>query len=212
MVRPARSRRPPAMLAAIRSTPSVLFFVALAATACGGAAQTELFGAPGDGGDGGTNTDSGQSVDSSHNQGPGDSGGPADTSPGQPDTTMLPPAPDTGGPPSSLLPCGSGQPGCPAGPQEVCCITGDVPNLSFACSDSASCMGVPISCATTADCGGEICCGTETGTGSATRYTDVKCQPVCGGVHFCDPAASDCPSPTKCTASTLLPGYFVCRG
>jgi hypothetical protein len=81
----------------------------------------------------------------------------------------------------------------------------------FTCSDMASCSGVPISCANSAQCGGEVCCGTETGTGTNTRYTQVQCQPTCGGVHFCDPAANDCAAPTKCTASMLLPGYFVCR-
>ena len=193
-----------------------LTVLGLVATACGGASQTELFAPPD--GDAGSRTDSGQLGVDSSSAGSTDTGVP-DTAPRHPDSgsapdTAPPPGQDAGPPAMATLPCGAGQPDCPAGGQEVCCISGDPGNLAFTCTDSSSCAGtgVPISCASSAQCEGEVCCGTETGTGTNARYIDVQCQPTCGGgVHFCDPAADDCPSPTRCNASMLLPGYFVCR-
>jgi hypothetical protein len=185
-------------------------FVALAMVACGGASQGQLFSPTQDGGV----TDSATAeVDSSTSF--FDSGA-ADTQPiGAPDSTVVdsfspPPGPDTG-PGQSNLPCGAGQPSCPAGGSEVCCITGGATDPTFQCTDMAGCMGVAISCANTAECGGQICCGTETGTGTGTQYVSVQCQPTCNAVRLCDPAADDCPQGEKCTPSMLLAGYFVCR-
>ncbi len=183
--------------------------------ACGGASQTELFSPPSDdGGSGNSIADTGRlatdtSVGAVDVSAPDTSTGPkidssiADTSP--------PPVADTAPPPSTTLPCGAGQPDCPTGGQEVCCVTGDIGNLSFGCTDKAMCTGTPISCTSTADCAGAICCGVETGSGTATRYVHVSCAATCDGVYFCDPAANDCPNGTACSASMLLPGYFVCR-
>lgn len=183
--------------------------------ACGGATPTDLFAAP-SGEDAGVDSarvvvDSGSGMPSFPDvttSVPLDSAPPPDTAP--PPMTN----PDTGAGGSQTFPCGEGQPGCPVGPEEVCCVTGMFPSLNFACSDQNMCMqqgGAPISCSSPAQCAGETCCGTETGTGTNTHYVDVQCQPSCNGVELCDPMAPSCRTGTTCQPSMLLAGYYVCR-
>jgi hypothetical protein len=186
--------------------------LAMTMTACGGASsEGQLFSPPHDGGVTESGSTAPDSSTSFFDSGAADTApiGPADSS--AVDTSVSPPPGEDSGPPQTSLPCGAGQPSCPAGGSEVCCITGGVGNLTFQCTDMASCMGVPISCANTAECGSQICCGTETGSGQGTHYVSVQCQPTCNAVRLCDPAANDCPQGETCSSSTLLSGYFVCR-
>jgi hypothetical protein len=188
--------------------------LACLSAACGGATPTDLFAAPTAGSDAGP-LDSG-AFDSGHADTtlPDVGTSPVDSAP-PPDTAPPPTMPqDTGTSTPGTLPCGQGQPDCPVGPEEVCCVSGTPGMLNFSCSDQNMCGqqgGVPVSCSTPAQCPGETCCGTESGSGGNTHYVGVQCAPACNGVEFCDPAAPACKGNATCEPSTLLPGYYVCR-
>jgi len=208
---------------------SLLLVVALAA--CGGATESGLFGGGGGGDDAGSadaagNHDAGDA--SSADASPGDD---ASTSPDAnardaaplPDAAARDAAVDTGAIDPGIY-CGkNGNQNvyCTVG-QDDCCATvqnGQPPNYQCKSIQSLSCQGLMIGCDDTADCHGEICCGTI--DAQTQRYREVACKTSCDNpgpnnstqYHLCDPmlAPSDCPQGTTCQASTLLPGFYICR-
>jgi hypothetical protein len=212
-----------------RFLPAASFFIVLAtalAPACGGATDPhDLLSGAGTGAGG---HDAG--VDTGSHYTPDSGGGTPDTSVpvvdsgvGVIDTGIgLPeasPPPDSGGGGSFTCPPGT----CTA--PDVCCATGTGMGMTptfkcqaatKACGNAAG-PGTPISCSSSADCNGEVCCG-ENLNG---YYSRVSCQPTCSGtgtgggtlVTFCDPAASDCPvAAPLCQPSQVLgQGFDVCN-
>ena len=106
----------------------------------------------------------------------------------------------------------------------LCCgsITSYYPTYTyaFACealSDLVQCAaGLPIYCDDDHDCPNSgVCCGD---LDQQNHYTKVSCKTTCTGyvfpytqVHFCDPKNPKCDTNQSCTASTSLPGYYVCQ-
>lgn len=204
--------------------------VAAAIAACGGAHDSDLFGAPGGGGasdDSGTTSggidggggghDASNGVDAAPHK---DGGGGVDAGP-TPDAGN----PDTG--PVSKDPgifCGKDGNGndvfCVVN-QQACCAPavppGDVPPYKCV-SGGGTCAGTRIACDDTADCPGKICCGSY--DPNQQRYTEVACRSSCSGqgpngtqlIRMCDPvlSPSDCPNGTICKESGILPGFYYC--
>jgi hypothetical protein len=108
--------------------------------------------------------------------------------------------------------------------KNLCCgtITSYYPQYTyaFACeplSDLVQCAaGVGVYCDDDHDCPNNgVCCGD---LDSQNHYAKVSCKATCTGtvwpytqVHFCDPKNPKCDTSQKCTASTSLPGYYVCQ-
>lgn len=208
-----------------RSLPLVAFLVFALPGACGGAIdQYDLLG--GGGAPVGTK-DAGSEA-------PGQGGGLVDVSvPPETGATIDasgPPVVDTGAPvlEASPVETGSGESNilCPpttCQSPDVCCATGTGQGNTptFACQSAheecgtSSSPGTPITCATTANCPGGVCCG-ENNNGF---YEKVSCEPTCTGqasdgsnlIQFCDPSVGDCPTGTTCQPSAILTGYNVCE-
>jgi hypothetical protein len=214
-----------------------VLFVALA-SACSGAASSDLL-ARSSGGGSGASGSSGGASNSSGSGGSGSSGGgsggdttsqdsgpPLDSGTGfdsgggddanVPDTGMME---TTAG--SKGVQCGSGTKVTYCQNGDICCVvppTGLFQTTpTYTCQGpNATCSGTPVHCASAADCGhGQVCCGTENVGIISTTYTDVSCQNGCSGtthVAFCDPAAPVCPQATqRCQMSTVITAYGVCR-
>jgi hypothetical protein len=200
------------------------FALAITLCACGGAAETGLFGANA-GDDGGT-------FDASSNDASNDASSDAaptnDATNDGPDMRDAMPLPDARPPPHDAA---QGDPGIYCGTQgartaycaptqQECCVTGNAGSMQYSCkaAGSLSCFGLTIPCDDSADCAGQICCGVQ--DMGATHYVSVSCQATCdpqgpGGEPqriFCDPnvTPSECPMGTACTMSAFLPGYSVC--
>jgi hypothetical protein len=205
-------------------------FVAVAIAACGGAHDSELFGAPSGGSatddsgattgglDGGAEHDASSGVDASPQK---DAGAGIDASL-PPDAGKQDSGP-VGGDPGIF--CGKDPQGtdvfCAVGQQSCCAPTvapGNVPPYTCV-SQGGQCSGTRIACDDTADCSGKICCGAFDNT--TQSYTDVTCRSSCSGtgpngttlLRFCDPALSpsDCPVGTTCLESGILPGFYRCN-
>jgi hypothetical protein len=92
---------------------------------------------------------------------------------------------------------------------ETCCATFDTNAFHFACQpQTASCLGVPISCARQADCpANSVCCVTDSSQSCVTRGT-------CTGDLVCDPNAptSECQRGQLCVPfnNPTVP-YFSCH-
>lgn len=209
-----------------RSLPLVAFLFFSLAGACGGATdQYDLLG-----GGGPVNTAPKDAGSDAPSQGGGltDVSVPQDT--GAPFVDTGTPVVDTGTPVPESSPIDTGGGGadflCPpttCHTPEVCCATGTGQGNTptFKCqgpSDkcgTTSAPGTPISCATSADCPGEVCCGADLNG----FYEKVSCEATCTGqgtdgstnIQFCDPSADDCPTGTTCQASQVLLGYSVCN-
>jgi hypothetical protein len=147
-----------------------------------------------------------------------DSGSVEDSSIGLPDSGE---GPDTGPPPTTEFTC----PPTTCKEPQVCCATGEgqgetatykCQTAGKTCQDTSGNAGTPISCASAANCPGEICCGDNNGN---SFYNKVSCEPTCTGtsstggtnVVFCDPNGNDCPTGTTCQASQILQGFSVCN-
>ena len=207
--------------------------VALLFVACGGAAQSDLFGGGGGAGsqDSGGAADTGSSgVDSGNGAGDAstgtdaghhrDAGGPPVDAGEPPDTGVI--GVDSGAGDPGIY-CGKGSQGdiyCPVG-QDDCCITAQGTSaITYACEavGALTCLGVAAMCDDTADCGNKMCCGTF--DSASSRYREVTCRSSCSGQgpngtvyrRFCDPflQPSDCPQGQACQASQVLTGYYVC--
>ena len=107
--------------------------------------------------------------------------------------------------------------------KNLCCgtITSYYPQYTyaFACealTDLVQCAaGLPVYCDDDHDCASGVCCGD---LDQQNHYAKVSCKATCTGfvwpytqVHFCDPKAPKCDGNQTCTASTSLPGYWVCQ-
>ena len=116
-----------------------------------------------------------------------------------------------------------GKTDCDAG-AELCCatITSYYPTYTyaFACeptTDLVQCAaGIGVYCDDDHDCppSAQLCCGDL----GYQRFNKVSCKPTCTGVvygvpqiHFCNPNAPDCEMAQTCTASMVMPGYYVCQ-
>jgi hypothetical protein len=202
---------------------SAVVLLCLGAAGCGGAAETELFGAgtedasgssplPGDN-DGGRGTDGTVESGVRRNR---DSGGPdvsalADASEG---------GDDAANPRDPGVFCGKTTETVYCTPPDICCVM-DPSAPSYSCETSQfNCPnGVPVACDDEADCPtGLLCCGAFDQT---LGYRQVTCEKSCAGpdpsgdllFRFCNPAAT----PDECAAiglhckpSTSLAGYFRC--
>ncbi len=114
---------------------------------------------------------------------------------------------------------------CKLGSQECCAVQGDSggSQTTYKCVSTAAltCLGtdaITIPCDDNAQCSNnQICCGTTDQSGS--YYASVSCQSSCNGggqFVFCDPNAlpdvcTALGNGSTCTASQILPGYFVCN-
>jgi len=142
----------------------------------------------------------------------------------QPDVTQVKdaaPPKDSGNPyVDPGIACGNGE--CDPS-KNLCCgtITSYYPQYTyaFACeplTDLVQCAaGLGIYCDDDHDCASGVCCGD---LDSQNHYAKVSCKATCTGyvwpytqVHFCDPKAPKCDTNQTCTASTSLPGYYVCQ-
>ena len=170
-------------------------FVVVLAASCGGAKETDLFGA---GSDAGVSSDGG-SVDGAQ---AADAGRPKDS--GQPSG-------DPG------VHCESAD--CPV-PSQACCRREVGPGFSFACTAAGNCSGsgttLEITCDDAHDCaGGNVCCVSASQQNTATEVVCRslgECQQQ-GRAVVCDPnAPNPCPSGKNCQPSQqTLPGYNICR-
>jgi hypothetical protein len=123
--------------------------------------------------------------------------------------------------------CGRSQTGdvyCTVDTQD-CCISGSGQNASYRCMTALTCGfsgAISVACDNSAECtGNQVCCGTI--DPQSDTYEMVQCAASCDPENdehtFCDPNAavdvcasipSDNGPPYTCTASTILPGYYVC--
>jgi hypothetical protein len=189
-------------------------------SACGGAADTGLFG-----GGGGTVTDSGSGTSDSGGTHGDDSGTANDM-----DATTLPdaspgvdavapmdsatPVPDSSMPHDTIH-C-EGTAGCTPG-AEVCCRRQNGPtSFSYACTQPQNCNGngdLAIPCDTASQCAtGEVCCMT---VDAQNRASSVQCtlgvDCMQGATELCGPPMTSCPTGT-CTVSTFtIPSYDFCK-
>jgi hypothetical protein len=162
---------------------------------------------------------------------PQDAGGgaPDDAGGGTPDDAGGESPPDAGTTgPSGGIPCGADS--CHA-PSRYCCVSGGIQQggQHESCASSPNdCNGpgtTPIRCSSSAQCPSrEVCCGVLFDGREGQYYSEVACQPQCGGgggssgaggsasqFQFCDPAIpSDCPRDMRCVASVVVDGYSVC--
>jgi hypothetical protein len=180
-------------LGCVRALP---WLAAVLLAACGGAKETDLFGAPSSDGGGASDaasSDGSQGADGAH---PRDSGQPVG---------------DLG------VHCENAE--CPV-PAQVCCRREVGPGYSFACTAAGQCNGggntLEIACDDAHDCtGGQVCCVSASQQNTATEVlcrTVADCQQQ-GRAVVCDPsAATPCPSGKSCQPSQqTLPGYNICR-
>jgi hypothetical protein len=81
---------------------------------------------------------------------------------------------------------------------QVCCAN---PNtLSFTCiAKGAPCGGIPISCSSSASCGGEKCC---------LSFGGPQCQIACFGPQLCQ-SDGECTPPQRCRPA--FGGFSLCR-
>jgi hypothetical protein len=98
---------------------------------------------------------------------------------------------------------------------DTCCLTTGIGTTTPSCeSSSATCLGSPLRCASSADCMmGQVCCSTEQ-IGFTTTYS-VSCASTCTGAgkaELCNPGGGPggCSNGQTCSASTELPGYSQC--
>jgi hypothetical protein len=208
--------------------------LALAAIACGGSSQTELFGPEGastsatepprssgnaaSGGatppssSGGSSSSSGGSSSSSSSSSGGSSGGSSSGDAGPPQWK------------SPGILCGANEAGdvyCPT-TTDLCCAHNHRDGDEFQCvaGGATSCAtGISIRCDDRTDCpSGQVCCATfDPNFG----YRSVQCQTQCTtnipnatSVRFCDPNApvDECAAIGKdCTPSGSLDGFSYCR-
>jgi len=94
--------------------------------------------------------------------------------------------------------------------------------VKYGCDNVFGCGGTPISCASSADCGGAtpVCCGTfDTNVGyqRVACSTEAACTATIPNVQmlrFCDKAApvDECLAIGKtCQPSSSLPGFYRCN-
>jgi hypothetical protein len=104
----------------------------------------------------------------------------------------------------------------------VCCATKVGSGVKYGCDNVFGCGGTPISCASSADCGGAtpVCCGTfDTNVGyqRVACSTEAACTATIPNVQmlrFCDKAApvDECLAIGKtCQPSSSLPGFYRCN-
>jgi hypothetical protein len=194
----------------------------LGATACGGAADTELFAGNGTGGSADAGPDA--AGDSGGLDGTVRDGGKGDKRDAAPDDAFdandLDAADDAVSPPDPGVWCGNTSTYC--APPDICCVVGIPSSPTYTCDQSLfDCpTGVPIACDDEADCiSGDVCCGVYDQT---LGYRHVTCEKSCDGlgpngellVRFCNPDVSpdECAQLGKhCMASPSLPGYYRCQ-
>ena len=201
----------------MRASSFVSLGIIIVSLGCGGAAETGLFGS-GDGtfGDAGTSTDSGRDGGVTGDAGVTfrDGGNRKDSGPGF----------DAGSTFDTTIPCGTSMGidvTCNVGSQFCCAMgVGNGSPPSYMCESPApgACAGgIRLPCNDTADCHGEICCGTFD---SVVGHTDVSCKTTCtptattSPVRFCDDTAptDECVAiGLNCHASQALPGYAFCK-
>jgi hypothetical protein len=98
---------------------------------------------------------------------------------------------------------------CDIGAGETCCIDG---SQNGACTQGSCGNDIPVTCDEQADCGGQICCLFEDGSGTLSVECASDCSgadedPICGGAA--DPA---CANPTICEPAPELPaGWESCQ-
>lgn len=170
------------------------------AIACGSTAVSDVFpaGAPSGTVDGGSLAVDAASLDSgsattSHDSGPAavDSGNPTVKDAGVPDSSTGPTmlcSPESGGT-------------CKLG-SEVCCLDDQG---TPSCSGLNDCNGLPVPCATAADCAdGKVCCATVNNGGivvSVACQAANRCTQGLSRVIVCDPN-----DPNACASSSMGPG------
>jgi hypothetical protein len=114
---------------------------------------------------------------------------------------------------SGSVSCGAptGGPACDLA-TSVCCAAGNPGSHTYSCGSKNGCSGTIIECANAADCPGQHCCGTLSGS----LFTTLACKATCAPpeVRFCDPSApvDDCAAlGQKCISSGNLNGYSICH-
>lgn len=207
--------------------------------ACGGAADSGLFGGPSanSGSNGGTSDNDGGSSGGGVDAGNGNPGTGEDASPGHPDAGAIedasplpdaaPPPKDSGPPPAQDpgVKCGSGD--CSV-PSEACCRRQVNGNFSYMCLPTGTCQGLntpslEIPCDDSTDCAtagspGQVCCVTiGGGPGGGNAASEVVCRDPSectqqqSRTPACENDAGVCPQGTTCrTSSQTLPGYRLC--
>lgn len=190
-----------------------------AVSACGGAADSGLFGGSTDGGGGGNDSDT-----VGHDAGAVPDGGTVHVDASAVDAETPKDsavAHDTSPPPPVDVVACMGTSGCKVG-TDACCRKVNGTGFSYACAPLGSCGGggeLEIPCDKQRDCDllgspGDVCCVTGGPQGGAA---DVTCRPatecVNGRAPLCDPQmANPCPANLQCRMSTnTIPGYDICR-
>ena len=112
--------------------------------------------------------------------------------------------------------CNGGNTFCTPAPQ-VCCVQSVQTSQSQCAASATDCQNqgdIPVACQDRAQCpANHVCCGQKV---DPATYSDVSCQSSCLGslnTLFCDPTITpnECASTGRtCTASSILPGYYVC--
>lgn len=190
-------------------------------SACGGAADSGLFG-----GTGGDVADSGSGSDGSvkHDGGVNPDGGAnpdADTQKDGAVTHDASPTPDAA-PPADTVKC-EGTPGCQVGTDACCRVSNG--QTSYSCVPLGSCNGggqtLEIPCDKARDCEllgapGDVCCVTAAMTSGASEVTcrpASECTAALGRTNLCDPQmAGACTQGLTCQPSqSTIPGYYICR-
>jgi hypothetical protein len=209
---------------------SALAIATGAGMACGGAADTGLFGgnnSSSNGNDGGVTLSDGGGVTHFDSSTGGEDSGTVLPDAGQDKDTGAPPPKDGGGPPpvDPGVQCGGAE--CSV-PSNACCRKQVANNFTYTCLPTGQCQGlnVPsleIPCDDATDCTtaghpGQVCCATVGGGTAGNAASEVLCRdpsectqansrtPLCDKN---DPNA--CPAGTSCRMSTqTLPGYNLC--
>ncbi len=194
-------------------------------SACGGAADSGLFG--GSSGVGGEDSGTTGNHDASVADGgvmPGKDATAADSD--TPKDSAPPPRDTSPPPPVDLVAC-MGTPGCKVG-ADACCRKANGTAFTYACTPLGTCgqggggEGLEIPCDKQRDCDllgapGDVCCvtgGAQGGAADVTCRLQSECTNNQGRTNVCDPQMSTpCANTTlHCLPSTTtLPGYFICR-
>jgi hypothetical protein len=187
-------------------------------SACGGAADTGLFGSGG-----GSTNDSGSSADTGG--GTHDSGIVGHDATTQPDSSpevdaiapmdATPPPPDSA-PMNDGIHCEGNPNGCMPG-SEVCCRkpTG-TSSFNYSCVSPSNCNGpndLAIPCSTSTHCpnAADVCCAMTDAMGKANSVQCVLAAD-CQGAQICGPPqTSVCVTGTCQPSVSTIPGYDICK-
>lgn len=201
-----------------------LFLAAASLVACGGATESDLFGAP----DGASGNDASTTKDASS----GNDGGtnPDDATVTIDATPIADATPITDA--ISVVDAGPTDPGtlCFTPSQtycknesELCCIKQQA-SACIASNTANTCTTTKMFCDNSDSCKqGEMCCGSIFFNGQQNVYGEIKCSSSCnvssqqipGQRRFCNPAHTspdDCAvHGLACKQSGILPGYYICQ-